>query len=348
MTLTANPCATPDTNHVHPTLTRRMCDLFGPDFPEQPITCFKAGPETPAVEPNYLFRAEMVRIAMLWLSGTIKKNLYLSGPTSTGKSSFVEQFCARMGWEVFRFPAHKDVEIVDLTGGMDLTPNGTEFIPGIMLKALEAPAGILLLDEQDLMNPAVNAGLHTLLDGKPLWIPQAKRFVSAGPNFRIAATGNSAGLGDSTRVYKGVQRMSVATVRRYLHLSVDYLSEEEEVSLLTKLLPELDSTAMTVMVKVAALTRAAFVGGLSNTSSADGAGVEQLDVVIGTDTLITWAKLMLAYEKSPSFQTSGKDALVESLYPAILNCLQDPGNAHKAHSILGFVTRVRDDLTSAN
>jgi len=323
-------------------IMRRACDMFGAAFGTSMIPGFKPGPETPATDPHYVFREDHVRVGLLWLSGHIKKALYLSGPTSAGKSSFVEQLCGQMGWEVFRFPAHKDVEIVDLTGGMELTRDGTEFAAGLMIKAMESPAGVLLLDEQDLMSPAINAGLHTLLDGKPLWIPPAKRFVRANENFRIAATGNSAGLGDASKVYRGVQKMNTATVRRYLHLSVDYMSADEEKALLLRILPSLDPVAADTMTRVAALTRQAFVGGLSDTSTSE----SQLDVVIGTDTLITWAKLLLAYEASPALKKQGRDCLLESLRPAVLDCLMDPGNRHKAHAIEGFVTRVRHELMS--
>lgn len=319
---------------------RKLSDMFGSDFGPGEVPAFKPGPETPPIDPHYVFRKDHVRVGLLWLSGHIKRSLFLSGPTSSGKSSFIEQLCSRMGWECFRFPANKDVEMVDLTGGLDLTRDGTEFTEGLMVKAMEAPAGVLLIDEIDLMNPAINAGLHTLLDGRPLWIPQAKRFVSPSENFRIAATGNSSGLGDSSKVYRGVQKLNVATIRRYLHLKVDYLSREEEKALLLRTIPGLDDTAAELMTRVAELTRTAFVGGLSDTSATD----SQLDVVIGTDTLITWAKLVVAYEASSALRQEGRDPILEALYPALLNCLMDPGNIHKAHAITGFLTRVRNDF----
>lgn len=181
---------------------RRASDMFGAAFGTTELPGFSPGQQTPQADPHYLFREDHVRVGLLWLSGRIKKSLYLSGPTSAGKTSFVEQLCARMGWEVFRFAAHRDVELVDLTGSMDLTRDGTEFSPGLLYKAMTAPAGVLLIDEMDLLPPAVSAGLHTVLDGKPLWVPQAKEFIYPGPNFRLAATGNSSGLGDSTKLYK--------------------------------------------------------------------------------------------------------------------------------------------------
>jgi len=323
---------------------RRACDMFGQSFGGAELPGFVPGPQTPDSDPHYVFREDHVRVGLLWLSGRIKSSLYLSGPTSAGKTSFVEQLCARTGFEVFRFGCHKDVELVDLTGGMDLTTTGTEFCPGILLKAMTAPAGVLLLDEIDLLSPSVTASLHTVLDGKPLWVPQAKTFIYPGPNFRIAATGNTSGLGDHSKVYKAVQRQNVATIRRFMHLKVDYLSEAEEMDLLKRVVPSLDPYAVELMTKVAALTRKAFVGGLSDTGMQD----EQLDVVIGTDTLITWAKLTLAFEASPALRAKGRDPLEEALNPVLLNCLLDPGNAHKAHAISGFLERVRKDMLGGN
>jgi cobaltochelatase CobS len=272
---------------------------------------------------------------MLWIGG-IKKNLYLSGPTAAGKSSFIEQLANRLGLEVFRMPCHKDVEMLDFTGGMELTPAGTEYIPGALIMAMER-GGILLIDEKDLLNPSVGAALHTVLDGKPLYVPQAKRWISPGKMFRVAATGNSAGLGDSTKLYKGVNRMNVATIRRYLHVKVDYMSQDEESALLKRLLPKLSDTARDIMLRVANMTRQAFVGGLQEVT-----GDEQLDVVISTDTLITWGKIVLVYEKSPAMK--GKDLLAESLHPALLNCLLDRDNVNKAHAILGFLERVKGEI----
>lgn len=323
---------------------RRASEMFGAAFGNAELPGFAPGPQTPSADPHYVFREDHVRVGLLWLSGRIKNSLYLSGPTSAGKTSFVEQLCARTGFEVFRFGCHKDVELVDLTGGMDLTTAGTEFCAGILLKAMAAPAGVLLLDEVDLLSPSVTASLHTVLDGKPLWVPQAKTFVYPGPNFRIAATGNSSGLGDHSKVYKAVQRQNTATIRRFMHLKVDYLSETEEMDLLKRVVPTLDPYAVELMTKVAALTRKAFVGGLSDTGLQD----EQLDVVIGTDALITWAKLTLAFEASPALRAKGRDPLEEALNPVLLNCLLDPGNAHKAHAISGFLERVRKEMLSGN
>lgn len=323
---------------------RRASDMFGAAFGTTELPGFYPGQHTPQADPYYLFREDHVRVGLLWLSGRIKKSLYLSGPTSAGKTSFVEQLCARMGWEVFRFAAHRDVELVDLTGSMDLTRDGTEFSPGLLYKAMTAPAGVLLIDEMDLLPPAVSAGLHTVLDGKPLWVPQAKEFIHPGPHFRLAATGNSSGLGDSTKLYKGVQRQNIATIRRFLHVRVDYLSEEEEAGLLKRLVPTLDPYAAQVMVKVAKLTRDAFVG----SASADAIHDEELDVVISTDTLLTWAKLTLAFEASPALRASGRDPLEEALKPALLDCINDPGNAHKAHAIKGFLDRVRKEMIQGN
>jgi len=312
--------------------------LFGESFPDTPVKHWEPAPYTPEADPNYHFRQELVLPAMLWIGG-IKKNLYLSGPTSAGKSSFIEQLAARLGLEVFRMPCHRDVEMLDFTGGMELTQSGTEYIAGALIMAMER-GGILLIDEKDLLNPSVAAALHTVLDGKPLYVPQAKRWIAPHRMFRIAATGNSAGLGDPTKLYKGVNRMNVATIRRYLHVKVDYMSADEETALLKRVLPKLSDTAREIMLRVANMTRQAFVGGLHEVS-----GEEQLDVVISTDTLITWGKIVLVYEKSPAMK--GKDLLAESLHPALLNCLLDRDNVNKAHAILGFLERVKGDLGKA-
>ena len=309
--------------------------LFGESFPDTPVKYWEPGHYTPERDSNYYFRQDLVLPAMLWIGG-IKKNLYLSGPTSAGKSSFIEQLANRLGLEVFRMPCHKDVEMLDFTGGMELTQAGTEYIAGALIMAMER-GGILLIDEKDLLNPSVGAALHTVLDGKPLYVPQAKRWIAPHRMFRIAATGNSAGLGDATKVYKGVNRMNVATVRRYLHVKVDYMSQDEETALMKRVLPKLSDTARDIMLRVANMTRQAFVGGLQEVS-----GDEQLDVVISTDTLITWGKIVLVYEKSPAMK--GKDLLAESLHPALLNCLLDRDNINKAHAILGFLERVKGEI----
>lgn len=279
--------------HLEVSSKVKVKDLFGGEG-EYEIPVYKGSETTPAVNETYNFRSDL-RLAMLYFFMGPRDNLYIHGPTGSGKSSLVEQTAARLGREVFKVSCHERMEFQDFTGLY--IKGGHEYVEGPLVKAMKR-GGIFLLDEWDQLPPSTAIGLNGVLDGQPLMVPETGELVQPHPMFRIAATGNSAGSGDATRIYKGVKAQNAAALDRFASLVVDYMSAEEELAVLNKAFqnqegkPLLAEPVAQAMIEVANEVRGLFKAcretGMNHT--------------VTTRTLIRWARRSLDMAKSASVQ----------------------------------------------
>jgi cobaltochelatase CobS len=184
------------------------------------------------------------------------------------------------------------MEFSDLCGGLTLNAlGGMEYAKGPLLVAMEA-GHILMLDEVDLLPPAVAMGLNSSLDGAPFFITQTGETIQHHPDFRIVVTGNTAGSGDASGLHRGTVRQNLAWVDRFMTMYVGYLEAALEEKLLQKRVPSLPAELIPMMVKVANEVRTLFMGQANDTLG------ETLDVTLSSRTLATWGTLAAALKKS--------------------------------------------------
>lgn len=239
------------------------------------------GPFVPAQEPSYQFRDELVRRLLLWHGGIAGRNLLVSGPTGSGKSSLIEQFANRMGIAVYRVPCHGRSEFSDFTGQLVIKQDGsTEFVHGALPLAMKT-GGIILFDEMNFLPPSVSGALNTVLDGGPLLLPETGEVIEPHANFRVAATGNAVDQGDDVALYRGTQRMNLAMLQRFLMAKVGYLSAMEEAVVLNKVAPRLPPELIQSLVKTADDVRAAFMKG-------------DIETVLSTRTMVKMSRILEA------------------------------------------------------
>lgn len=282
----------------------------------------QTGRHTPKEIPWYKFRPELLRPVLLWDQGIGCKNLYIAGPTSAGKTSLVEQVMARTGKQVFKVGCHKRFEMSDLIGRLTMKTDGSmEFIPGALPQAMKV-GGVLMLDEVDQLNASTAVGLHSVMDGSSIYIPETGEWVEPHPDFRLAVTGNTTGRGDESGIHRGAERQNGAWLDRFMYIAADYLSIDEEVEILEKTVPGLPEDISRPMAKTAHEVRQVYVG-----RSGDG----DLETVISTRSLKQWAELVVAY--SGGF---AGDPIMEGLNLAILN----GAPKHEADAIRGIWQRV--------
>jgi cobaltochelatase CobS len=251
----------------------------------------------PDVDENYEFSQGVLRDIFVFLAASNGDGLFLSGPTGCGKTSVLLQVAARLNWPVRRVNGHARLELHDLTGVMSLraTAEGgtaTKFLHGPLARAMKE-GSIFVLDEIDLIDPAIAAALNPILEGNPLVLTEnGGEVIRPHPNFRFVATGNTAGLGDDSGLYAGAQTQNLAYMDRFLVVQCGYPSGEVENSILEKMFgEEINAAVRSKMVAVAALTRDQFIG-------CGGTGAT-LSITFSTRTLIRWANLLLAYSRSP-------------------------------------------------
>lgn len=290
----------------------KVRELFAIPAPDSAtIEVREARINTPTVDDLYRFRENLLRPVLMWLAGIGSYNLLLVGPLGTGKSSLVEQVCARLGREVFVVQCHGRAEPSFFAGQIVLgqAENGsgtiTKWVDGPLLTAMRA-GGVVVLDEYDVLPPDSVAWLFRLRDSRSVLIPETGELVVAHPDFRMALTGNTGGSGDSTGAYRGTKTQNAAFMDGVSVVAVPYMPEDDEFAVVAAKLGTRGTAALLVsvqcMLKVATSVRSQFESG-------------EIDVTISTRSLLRWAELTWAYDAVKTCD----DPLMEALNVALLN-----------------------------
>jgi cobaltochelatase CobS subunit len=221
-------------------------------------------PHVPAVDPDYIFRPfELLRV--LWALNTNEKS-WLYGHTGTGKSTLIEQVCARLNYPMLRVNFDSEISRLDLVGREVLRQEEgatvSEFIEGILPMAMNGPY-VICLDEIDYVRPDVAYVLQRGLEDKGLLLTEdGGRLVRPHSMFRIFATGNTQGQGDEYGMYAGARVQSMAFLDRFTNwIRVDYLTATEREKLIAAKVPTLDPDLRKTLVAYSTEHLAAFTGG---------------------------------------------------------------------------------------
>ncbi len=263
-----------------------------------------------APKKQYFFRENLIKPFMNWLYNPFGDSCLLTGPTGSGKSSLVEQTCARLNWPSITVSAHSRMEMPELTGfNLPVTDPvsgdlNTKFVDGPLTKAMRN-GFVFVLDEYDTLDPAVTVGLHAIMEGRPLVIAEnGGEVIQPHPNFRFVACGNTAGQSDDSGLYAATMQQNLASLDRFRCFVVPYLDETDEVGTLTEALPMLPEELALQMVRIANSIRRQHQG-------EDESG-GYLSVTMSTRTLLRWGRIACAYTQH-GISTPLKDALHESL-----------------------------------
>ena len=310
-------------------VAKTLKDLFGLEGAPgkaQWVVPAVPSPLAPKVNPHYMFRDDLLRKVLIWASGSVNRNLLLSGPTGSGKTSLPEQFCARTGWAYYKVSCHGRMEFSELVGQLTILEDGsTQFVHGPLVRAMLEGA-VLLLDEFNFVPPAISGALNTVLDGSALLIPATGELIQPHPRFRVAATGNSVDRGDDAASYAGTQRMNLAMIQRFLTMKVDYMTPLDEAKVLHRIAPKLPGKLITGLIALANEVRTAFVKG-------------DIDTTIATRTLENMAKLLTTRLDALKNDCKGELAF------ALQFVLTDGLHASTAQTIEGLMQRTMGAIT---
>ena len=248
-------------------------------------------PQIPVRKP-YVFRPELLRDVLAFLHDAGGDGLFLTGPTGSGKTSLVTQVASRLNWPVQGVTCHGRMEIGALVGQFVLINGSTRFVHG-PLSVAARDGHLLILNESDLMDPSELAGLNDIIEGQPLVIAEnGGEVIRPHPQFRVFATGNSAGSGDGSGLYQGVLRQNLAFMDRFRVVQVGYPEAELEKQVILGAVPKMPETIVEKMIRVAEEVRRLLLG------SDREAG--ELTVTMSTRTLVRWASLSLTFKGAPN------------------------------------------------
>jgi cobaltochelatase CobS len=273
-------------------MTFNVATTFGIQAPKSLTIDGFADPQHPLIPrvTDYVFRSGLSAI-LAFLRDSGGDALLLTGPTGSGKTSLICQIAARLNWPVHSVTCHGRLELSDLIGQFVLHNGSTTFVHGALAVAMRE-GHLLILNEIDLMEPSELAGLNDVIEGQPLLIAaNGGEIIYPRPKFRIVATGNSAGAGDTSGLYQGVLRQNLAFLDRFRVLTVGYLDADTELGILMVKVPSLPREVGTKMILVANEIRRLFMG--------ESDAHAELTLTLSTRTLVRWAQLALTFRGAP-------------------------------------------------
>jgi cobaltochelatase CobS len=213
------------------------------------------------------------------------RRVMIQGYHGTGKSTHIEQVASRLNWQCVRVNLDSHISRIDLIGKDAIKLKDgvqvTEFQEGILPWALRTPTAIVF-DEYDAGRPDVMFVIQRVLevDGKLTLLDQ-NQVIHPHPSFRLFATANTVGLGDTTGLYHGTQQINQGQMDRWsIVTTLNYLPHDDEAGIVLAKCPEYADGRENVigqMVTVADLTRSAFMNG-------------DVSTVMSPRTVITWAQ----------------------------------------------------------
>ena len=270
--------------HAKPTEDISVRKVFGIDTDMVVKGFSERSARVPEVDSTYKFDADTTMAILAGFSHN--RRVMIQGYHGTGKSTHIEQVAARLNWPTVRVNLDSHISRIDLIGKDAIKLKDgvqvTEFHEGILPWALRNPVAIVF-DEYDAGRADVMFVIQRVLehDGK-LTLMDQNEIITPHPMFRLFATANTVGLGDTTGLYHGTQQINQAQMDRWSLVStLNYLSIDAEAAIVLAKAPHYNNEQgrkiIRQMVTVADFTRTAFMNG-------------DLSTVMSPRTVINWAQ----------------------------------------------------------
>ncbi len=269
----------------HPDITVSVRQTFGLDSDMQ-VPAFSAPPSdlVPEIDDAYRFDHDTTLAILAGFS--YNRRVLIAGYHGTGKSTHIEQVSARLNWPCIRINLDSHISRIDLVGKDAIVLRDgqqvTEYREGMLPWALQHPTA-LCFDEYDAGRPDVMFVIQRVLevDGKLTLLDQNK-VIRPHPAFRLFATANTIGLGDTSGLYHGTQQINQGQMDRWnIVATLNYLPHDAEVEIVLAKTPNYDNEegrrTIHAMVALAELTRSGFING-------------DISTVMSPRTVITWAE----------------------------------------------------------
>ncbi|MEW6258049.1 MAG: cobaltochelatase subunit CobS [Pseudomonadota bacterium] len=258
--------------------------VFGIDIDMEVPAFSERDPHVPELDPDYLFDRPTTLAILAGFAHN--RRVMVTGYHGTGKSTHVEQVAARLNWPCIRINLDSHISRIDLIGKDAIVVRDgvqvTEFRDGILPWALQHNVA-LVFDEYDAGRPDVMFVIQRVLEvSGRLTLLDQNRVIRPHPAFRLFATANTVGLGDTTGLYHGTQQINQGQMDRWsIVTTLNYLAHDKEVDIILSKAkhyrtPE-GKDIVNRMVRLADLTRNAFING-------------DLSTVMSPRTVITWAE----------------------------------------------------------
>ena len=258
-------------------------ETFGLDIDWQVPGFKEENSNVPEIDKTYQFDHDTTMAILAGFANN--RRVMVQGYHGTGKSTHIEQVAARLNWPCVRINMDSHVSRIDLLGkDMIVLQEGkqiTRYQEGLLPWAIQNPVA-LVFDEYDAGRPDVMFVIQRVLEAEgKLTLLDQNVVIRPHPAFRLFATANTVGLGDTTGLYHGTQQVNQAQMDRWnIVAQLNYLSHEKEMDIIMAKMPNMNNAegrdTIEAMVRMASLTRQGFING-------------DLSTLMSPRTVLSWA-----------------------------------------------------------
>jgi len=270
--------------NIEPDIKISVNQTFGIDSNMEVEAFSKKNEYVPEIDKNYKFDKDTT---LAILSGfSFNKRCLVSGYHGTGKSTHIEQVAARLNWPCIRVNLDSHISRIDLIGKDAIVIKDgkqiTEFKEGILPWSIQNPIA-LVFDEYDAGRPDVMFVIQRILESDGTFtLLDKNKILKQNKFFRLFATTNTVGLGDTTGLYHGTQQINQGQMDRWnIVTTLNYLKFDKELEIILAKTKKLNNKegkeVVSNMIKVADLTRKGFVNG-------------DISTVMSPRTILFWAE----------------------------------------------------------
>ena len=270
--------------NIQPDIKLSVKQSFGIETDMEVSAFSKKNDFVPEIDKDYKFDRDTT---LAILSGfNFNKRVIIHGYHGTGKSTHITQVAARLNWPCMRVNLDSHISRIDLIGkDAIIVKDGkqiTEFQEGVLPWSIQNPVA-LIFDEYDAMRPDVAFLMTKVLEAEGgLTLLEKNKVIKPNEYFRLFATANTIGLGDTTGLYTGTQQINQAQMDRWnIVTTLNYLSLDKEIEIIISKNKNLNNPkgkeTVANMIKVASLTRKGFIAG-------------DISTVMSPRTVLHWAE----------------------------------------------------------
>ena len=267
-----------------PDIKLSIKQTFGIDSKMEVDAFSKKSEYVPDIDKNYKFDRDTT---LAIISGfAFNKRVLVQGYHGTGKSTHIEQIAARLNWPCIRVNLDSHISRIDLIGKDAIVLKDgkqiTRFNEGILPWSIQNPVA-LVFDEYDAGRPDVMFVIQRVLESEGSFtLLDKNKVIKQNKFFRLFATSNTVGLGDTSGLYHGTQQINQGQMDRWnIVATLNYLSLEREMEIILAKNKDLNNAKgkeqVSNMIKVASLTRKGFISG-------------DISTVMSPRTVLHWAE----------------------------------------------------------
>ena len=225
---------TPNLN-LKPDMKLSVKQTFGIDSDMEVEAFSKKNELVPEIDKDYKFDRDTTLAILAGFK--YNKRVIVHGYHGTGKSTHITNVAARLNWPCIRVNLDSHISRIDLIGKDAIAIKDgkqvTEFQEGILPFAIQNSVA-LIFDEYDAMRPDVAFLMTKVLEAEGgLTLLEKNKVIKPHSYFRLFATANTIGLGDTTGLYTGTQQINQAQLDRWnITTTLNYLSLEKEMEII--------------------------------------------------------------------------------------------------------------------